>query len=93
MTTFKRASTSYDPDHERALVAVSEASSALETVLVMVLAMSPAATRSPTAIRERTDQIRKRLIKRAAKAAADPTMRDFLDRCFRNDDRERGGNA
>jgi hypothetical protein len=59
----------------------------------MVLALSPAVTRSPIAVRELTDRMRRRLIKRAAKLASDPTTRDFIDRCFRSDDRERGGNA
>lgn len=70
-----------------------EIAHALEAALTMTLALSPAATRSPKAIRELCDRMRKRLIKSAARAAADPETQDFLSRVFRNDDDERGGNA
>jgi hypothetical protein len=68
-----------------------EIANALTTVLTMTLAMSPSVVRSPHAIRDITDRMRKRLIK----GAADPAMRDFLDRVFQGDvaDRKRGGNA
>jgi hypothetical protein len=60
---------------------------------VTMLALSPSAPRSPTAIRELTDRLRKRLIRAAARAAADPATQDFLARVFRSDDAERGGRA
>lgn len=70
-----------------------EIAQALVSVLVSTLALSPSSTRSPKAIRELTDGLRKRLTKSVTRAAADPVTRDFLDRVFRHDDRERGGNA
>jgi hypothetical protein len=74
-------------------IRTGEIAHALETVLVATLALSPTATRSPKAIRELTDRLRKRLVKRVARAAADPATRDFLDRVFRSDDDQRGGSA
>jgi hypothetical protein len=74
-------------------IRTGEIAAALVTVLSLTLAMSPSATRSPGAIREITDNLRKRLIKKAADAARDPTLQDFLSRVFRHDDRDRGGNA
>jgi hypothetical protein len=66
---------------------------ALTRVLALILAISPSAARSPTAIRKLTEEFRRRLIKGAANAARDPDLNDFVARAFRNDDRERGGHA
>lgn len=114
MNAFERATSGYDPAHERALtdaiiktvieasligepsvlaLRLGEIAHALTNVLVLALAMSPGATRSPTAIRHMAEEFRRRLTKRAAEAARDPTLNDFVVRAFRSDDRERGGNA
>jgi hypothetical protein len=66
---------------------------ALMRVVALTLALSPSSARSPSAIRELTDDLRRRLIKGAAATAGDPTVNDFLARAFRNDDRECGGHA
>jgi hypothetical protein len=61
----------------------AETASALVTCLAGILAMSPAATRSPTALRRVIDEIGKRLRRRIASAERSPELADFLRRCFR----------
>jgi hypothetical protein len=63
---------------------------ALTTLLVTTLAMSPAATRSPTQIRKTLDELGRRLRRRIAAAEADPGVADFVSRCFHGGD---GGHA
>jgi hypothetical protein len=75
------------------VVRTGEIAAALTSVLATVLALSPSATRSQKAIRNLTDDLRCRLIRSAARRAADPVLRDFWQRCFRDDDRDRGGRA
>ena len=67
-------------------IRTGELSSALLTMLAGTLAMSPSATRSPTAIRRTVDQLSKRLHRRLAAAERDPAFRDFLHRCFHGTD-------
>jgi hypothetical protein len=74
-------------------IRTGETSHALADTLALFLALSPAATRSPKAIREMTDDLRKRLIKNVAAARANPATQDFLARVFRGDDDERGGHG
>jgi hypothetical protein len=102
MTSFERATTSYDREHESALIdAIMEAmvirtgeiAKALTKVLAVVLAMSPAVTRSPAAIRRTADEVRRQLLKRSSAAASDPELHDFLRRVFKPDDDKRGGHA
>jgi hypothetical protein len=68
-----------------------ETASALVTALATFLAMSPAATRSPTAMRKITDELGKRLRRRVALAAADPGLQEFMRRTFNGTDD--GGHA
>jgi hypothetical protein len=70
-----------------------EMTAALLTVLASAIALSPSAVRSPTAIRQICDQLRRRLIKRVANARANSDFRDFEARIFRSDDKDRGGSA
>src|SRR5262245_5793040 len=56
----------------------AEASNALLTVLATVLALSPVATRSPSAIRRTVDELGKRLRRRVA----DPDLQTFARSCF-----------
>jgi hypothetical protein len=60
----------------------AEQTNALITVLAATLAMSPAATRSPAAIRHLTDEIGKRLRRCIAAAEGNADFADFLKRCF-----------
>ena len=103
-TTYDRATSAYDKDHERALMeaitrtifetsAVSDADAivirtaecaqALVIVLAGVLAMSPAATRSPTA-----NDLCKRLRRQIAAAEASEDLQEFISRTFRGNDVE-----
>ena len=68
-----------------------EAVSALLTVLAGTLAMSPSATRSPTAIRKLGDDIVKRLRRKVAVAEQSPDLKDFVRRSFWGNDE--GGHA
>ena len=102
-TTYDRATSAYDKDHERALMeaitrtifetsAVSDADAifirtaecaqALVIVLAGVLAMSPTATRSPTAIRRTIDDLGKRLRRQIAAAEQNADIQEFVRRTF-----------
>ena len=61
---------------------------ALLTVLAGVLAMSPSATRSPTAIRSTIDDLGKRLRRQIAAAEASEDLQEFIRRTFRGNDVE-----
>ena len=108
-TTYDRATSAYDKDHERALMeaitltifetsAVSDADAivirtaecaqALVIVLAGVLAMSPTATRSPTAIRRTIDDFGKRLRQQIAAAEASEDLQEFISWAFRGNDVE-----
>jgi hypothetical protein len=67
-------------------IRTGETASALTSVLATVLAMSPQAARSPTAIRATVDALGKRLRRRLAAAERDPLTQDFLHRVFRDGD-------
>lgn len=69
-----------------AVIRTGETTGALITVLASVLAMSPAAMRSPTAIRRHIDELHKRLRKRLAAAEANEELQAFLRRVFRGTD-------
>jgi len=102
-TTYDRATSAYDKDHERALMeaitrsifeasAVSDADAivirtaecaqVVVIVLAGVLAMSPAATRSPTAIRRTIDDLGKRLRRQIAAAEQNADIQEFVRRTF-----------
>jgi hypothetical protein len=73
------------------VIRTGEAASALLSALAFTLTMSPAATRSPTALRKTMDELGKRLRRRVAHATADPELQAFLARVFRSRDVQ--GNA
>src|SRR5262245_793820 len=62
------------------IVRTGEATSALLTVLAGMLALSPAAVRSPTAMRKTVDELGKRLRRQVAAAESDPELHAFRDR-------------
>lgn len=84
------AETSRAADCNVIMLRTGETTSALVTALAGVLALSPAAVRSPTSVRKTADEIRKRLQRRVAAAEHDPDVQAFVARCFRTDD---GGHA
>jgi hypothetical protein len=61
----------------------AETASALLTALAGMLAMSPAATRSPTEIRRTCDALHKKLRRLIAQAERDAHVQDFVARVFR----------
>ena len=63
-----------------------ETASALLTVLATVLAMSPAAVRSPTALRKTVDELGKRLRRRVALAENNADLQAFIRRAFHSGD-------
>jgi len=79
------AETSRVSDANVMVIRTGEAASALVSVLAMVLAFSPAAAHSPTAIRKTVDELGKRLCRRVTAARASADVQDFIRRCFRND--------
>jgi hypothetical protein len=69
-------------------VRTGETIAALTTILARVLAMTPCATRSPTAMRKIVDEIAKKVL--ATQTAADPKVREFRERVFHHGDDVRG---
>jgi hypothetical protein len=78
-------------DCNAVVIRTGEAAQALLTALACVLAMSPSAVRSPTAIRRTVDELGKRLRRRVASAEQSTDLKDFVRRSFWNTDE--GGNA
>ena len=64
------------------MVRTGETAEALITMLACVLALSPAATRTPKAIRETVDDLGRRLRRKVAAAERSPDVMDFLARAF-----------
>lgn len=64
------------------ILRTSETASALLTALAAVLAMSPDAVRSPTAIRKTADDLHRRLRRHVRTAERDAVVQDFIDRSF-----------
>ena len=86
-TTYDRAA--YDKDHERALLEAIKRTIFESFMLVGILAMSPAAIRSPTAIRRTLiDDLGKRLRRQIAAAEASEDLQEFISRTFRGNDVE-----
>ena len=73
------------------VVRTAEASEALTKALALVLALSPATVRSPTAIRRVVDNIGKRLRRRFSSTEKDADLAEFVRRNFWGSDT--GGNA
>jgi hypothetical protein len=75
------------------VVRIGEIAAALVNILAMALALSPTATRTPAAIREVGEQVRKKIMCQVRQAERDPAVNDFLKRTINDNDRERGGRA
>jgi hypothetical protein len=75
------------------VIRTGEIAAALTSVLAMTLALSPSAVRSPAAIREISEKVRKKLLRQVHAAERDPTLHDLLSRTFNYSDRKRGGAA
>ena len=69
-------------DANAIVIRTSEAAEALLTVLAGILAMSPSATRSPTAIRRTVDDLGKRLRRQIAAAEQNADIQEFFRRTF-----------
>ena len=83
-----------DGDGRRVMaLRLSEAASALTSVLASTLALSPHTARSPKPIKQIALAFREKLRKQVAAAERDQLFADFKSRCFHDDDSERGGNA
>ena len=70
------------------MIRTAECAEALLTVLAGILAMSRAATRSPTAIRRTIDDLGKRLRRQIAVTEASEDLQEFISRTFRGNDVE-----
>jgi hypothetical protein len=70
------------------VIRTAECAQAPVIVLAGVLAMSPAATPSPTAIRRTIDDLGKRLRRQIAAAEASEDLQEFISRTFRGNDVE-----
>ena len=80
--------TSAVSDADAIFIRTAECAQALVIVLGGVLAMSPAATRSPTAIRLSIDDLGKRLRRKVAVTEASEDPQEFISRTFRGNDLE-----
>jgi hypothetical protein len=69
-------------DANACVIRTGETASALVTVLAGMLAMSPAAARSPTAIRKTIDELGKRLRRNVARQPLTLTSSSFLPASF-----------
>jgi hypothetical protein len=67
------------------IIRTGETASALLRMLASVLALSPEVTRSPATIRDTVDDFSKRLRREVTATAADPDVREFVQRAFRGD--------
>ena len=74
--------TSAVSDADAIVIRTAECAQALVIVLAGVLAMSPAATRSPTAIRRTIDDLGKRLRRQIAAAEQNADIQEFVRRTF-----------
>ena len=75
-------------DANAIVIRTGEAAQALLTVLAGILAVSPSATRSPTAIRRTVDDLGKRLRRQIAAAERSEDLQEFVRRTFRGNDVE-----
>ena len=68
------------------VIRTGEAAQALLTALACVLAMSPSATRSPSALRKTCDDFSKSLRRKVAAAEGSEDLQEFIRRTFRGND-------
>ena len=80
--------TSAVSDADAIVIRTAGCTQALVIVLAGVLAMSTAATRSPTAIRRTIDDLGKRPRRQIAAAEASEDLQEFISRTFRGNDVE-----
>jgi hypothetical protein len=73
-------------DIDALVIRTGEAASALLSVLSFVLALSPSATRSPTAMRKTCEELHRRLRKRVASAETNQDLQDFVARVLHGGD-------
>jgi len=69
-------------------IRTAETASALVAPLAVVFALSPAASRSPTAVRKTVDELGKRLRCRLTAVNADPHLQGFIKRISHGNDVE-----
>jgi hypothetical protein len=83
-----------DGDGHRVMaLRLGECANALTTVLASTLALSPSSARSSKAIKQLAAAFRQKLRAQVAAAERDADVLNFKARCFRDDDRARGGRA
>ena len=75
--------TSRVSDCNAVVIRTGEAAQALLTALACVLAMSPSATRSPSALRKTCDDFSKSLRRKVGAAEQDLALQEFMCRTFR----------
>jgi hypothetical protein len=77
------------------VIRTGESAAALVTVLASMMALSPAAARNRSAIKQTADGFRHKLAAKVRAAERDPLFADFKARAFGSDadDRARGGRA
>jgi hypothetical protein len=73
-------------DCHAVVIRTGEAAQALLTALACFLAMSPAATRSPSALRKTCDDFSKSLRRKVAAAEKNSDLQEFVRRSFWGDD-------
>jgi hypothetical protein len=73
-------------DANAIVIRTAETAEALLTVLAGILAMSPSATRSPTAIRKTIDDLGKRIRRQIAAAEGSGDLQELFRRAFRGND-------
>ena len=83
--------TSRVSDCNAVVIRTGEAAQALLTALACVLAMSPSATRSPSALRKTCDDFSKSLRRKVGAAEQNSDLQEFMRRTFSDSDAE--GNA
>src|SRR6476469_6285409 len=75
-------------DCNAVVIRTGEAAQALLTALACVLAMSPSATRSPSALRKTCDDFSKSLRRKVGAAEQNSDLQEFMCRTFSGSDTE-----
>jgi hypothetical protein len=79
--------------HQVMALRLGECANALTTVLASTLALSPTSARSSKSIKQLAAAFRQKLRAQVAAAERNADVLNFKARCFRDDDRARGGRA